>query len=582
MRVLYRSYISNELVLIPPICAFFVCCVVAAFGTINWWIASGWIFLIGIFDQLLKWIDRRFNSRHRDDKDLQKWGLARTGLSTMHGLAWSLGSVLLHVPGEPSSTIGPMWGLAILAAMSVYSTSAYPVTMVAVITAAMVPAAIWLFFQGGEIETLSATCVLIAWAVILLLGLAAARNATKFIVSRLDIADLLEQQKQQNKIIQQAHAERTRFFSAASHDLRQPLHALGFYVTLLNSVASDDERRQILNRLSECAISLDRQFNAILGVADTDTAVEQATAKPTSLQTLFERVIVSIRPEADWKKLRLRIVPTRLVANVPADLLERVLVNLLANSVRYTQTGGVLIGASRIERGAKIWVADTGIGIDSKDQQAIFEDFVQLHNPERNRDKGFGLGLAIVRRLCQGLNWTIELKSEPGRGSIFSITVPLASGEQVSEAKAQPTREDMPALTERNILFVDDDYLVRDAMGRLLSGWGLAPQICRTGDEALSILSAKSNGDQWYVLLDHRLAEGETGLDLADRISSTHGDTVKIYLVTGETDDHVLEEAQRRGIGVMRKPLKPIRLRAALSAPFDVRMPARPPPIEMM
>ena len=222
----------------------------------------------------------------------------------------------------------------------------------------------------------------------------------------------------------------------------------------------------------------------------------------------------------------------------------------------------------------QIWVADTGVGIAEQDRERIFEDFVQVDNPERNREKGFGLGLAIVRRLCQGLGWKLDLHSEVGKGSAFDDTVPLAP---VALLAAPAADTPLPALTQLqrlNVLFVDDDSLVRDAMSRMLADWGMKTRICRTGDEALAILAGREPQSRWHALLDHRLAEGETGLALADRIRALHGDAVKVVLVTGETDDAILDEARRRGIGVLRKPVKPIRLRAALSAPFDE---ARPP-----
>jgi two-component system, sensor histidine kinase len=573
VRVLFGSYTSRELVLAPPIFALLVCCVVAWFGQINWWIAGAWVAVIGAVDQLLKYIDRLFERSNPPENRLAAWSLTRTAISTAHGLAWGLGPIVLHVPGEASSVIVPIWGASILSSMSVYSTSCYPLTMVAVITAAMVPAGIWLLAQGGHIETLSATCMLIVWVVTLLIGFAASRNANKFINSRLDIADLLEQQKIQTKLIQDAHAERTRFFSAASHDLRQPLHALGFYISLAESAMGETDRREVLSRLSECANSLDRQFNAIMGVAESDSAVEHAMIRPTNLQEVLNRVDVSVRPEAEYKQLRFRISQTDLTVMAAPELLERVIVNLASNGVRYTPRGGVLIGVRRSADYAHIWVADTGIGIAEGDRDRIFMDFVQVGNPERNREQGFGLGLAIVRRLCLGLGWKITLHSKVGKGSIFVVRVPLANTSQAVAVESSYAQTTLPQLQRSDVLFVDDDPLVRDAVARMLEGWGMVTHICRTGDEALAILARKHPFKNWYILLDHRLAEGETGLEVAAKINALYGNAAKIVLLTGETDHAVLEEAQNRGIGVLRKPLKPIRLRAALSAPFDEMAP---------
>ena len=572
--MLFRSFISREMFVgFAPVSATIVCATVAALGQIDWRVAAVWILLVALVDQGLTRIDKVFRAKNPPDDRLAAWGWGKTTLSTLHGLAWGLSPILLHKPGSPATVLAPLWGIVNLSAASTFSTASFPPCMLATMTAAIVPASIFLLYTGGSIETISAVCLLMSWPFVLLIGVFAARNSDKFIISRLDTADLLEQQKVQTRLIQQAHAERTRFFSAASHDLRQPLHALGFYVSLMGSASADKDRREILPRLSECATSLDRQFNAIMGVAETDSAIEHAAIKPTRLQDVFERARVSVEPEAALKRLRLRLVPTRLGVMVAPDLLERVLVNLAINAVRYTTTGRVLIGARRKGETVQIWVADTGVGIAEQDRERIFEDFVQVDNPERNREKGFGLGLAIVRRLCQGLGWKLDLHSEVGKGSAFVVTVPLAT---IAQLTAPATDAPLPALTQLqrlNVLFVDDDSLVRDAMSRMLADWGMQTRICRTGDEALAILAQREPQSRWHALLDHRPAEGETGLALADRIRTLHGDAVKVVLVTGETDDAVLDEARRRGIGVLRKPVKPIRLRAALSAPFDETRP---------
>src|SRR5262249_23460704 len=152
-------------------------------------------------------------------------------------------------------------------------------------------------------------------------------------------------------------------------------------------------------RLAQCVDSLDRQFNAILGVTEIDAVIERTRATPLPLQVVFDRVVASIKPEADLKQLRVRCVASSRWALAPTDALERVLVNLLVNAVRYTPAGSVLIGARPRAGRIEIWVADTGIGIEERHHARIFEDFFQVDNPERNRGKGFGLGLAIVQRL---------------------------------------------------------------------------------------------------------------------------------------------------------------------------------------
>jgi CheY-like chemotaxis protein/anti-sigma regulatory factor (Ser/Thr protein kinase) len=342
---------------------------------------------------------------------------------------------------------------------------------------------------------------------------------------------------------------------------------MGFYNSLLPRAKDETERDEILSRLSECASSLDRQFNAILGVAQTDAAVENAKIAATPLQHVIDRVLANLQPEADMKALQLRVVPTSLWARVAPELLERVLSNLVSNAIKYTRTGGVILGARRKGANVDLVVADTGIGIAQKDLGLIFGDFFQVANRERNSKKGFGLGLGIVRRLCEGMSWRLEVRSTLGRGTGFCVQVPLAAPGR----EAKPDVEEAPAAQPRNadqacVLFVDDDALVRDAMGRMLADWDFNATLCRTGSEAIALLRKSDRSTRWHVVLDFRLAGDEDGIGVADRIRAEFGERVRITLMSGEASEEVQREAKRRDIVLLRKPVKPIRLRAILTS----------------
>lgn len=564
IRVLFRAFSSREYIIgFSTISA--AINVSLSYNEHNWIHAVVWVLIVAVVDFTHLDFDKRFRRANPPDEMLTKWGYGKAAFATLHGLGWTIGPMLLNTPGYPISTLAPAWGILLLTASSVYSSAAYVPALFGTMIAAILPASVWLFIYGTGIDFPIAVCMLASLPFACLLGIFSARNIDVLIENRLDIADLLEKQQAQTRIIQEANAERTRFFSAASHDLRQPLHALGFYVSLLNTAETDESRHEIVARISDCGSNLDRQFNAIMGIAETDSAIEHASVVPTALQKTIDRVVMTVKPEAGVQRLDLRVVKTNLTVLADSDLLERVLINLVTNAIRYTRTGGVLVGVRRRADTAMICVVDTGIGIAPEAQQRIFDDFYQVENSERSREKGFGLGLAIVRRLCTGMEWPLLVASTPGRGSIFSVTVPITTATPLAALPETQASEPM-ALRGMNILFVDDDSLVRDAMIRMLEKWGVARIVmCGNGSQALQALEGEVEGANWHALIDHRLAFGETGLVLAERIRAAHGDKVRITLVTGETDQSVLDEAQRRGINILRKPLKPIRLRALLS-----------------
>ena len=529
--------------------------------------AAIWLGLVAAADVGLTILDRRFQAANPPDSGLARWGWARAAVAGARGFAWSLGPILMYVHGDTVSLVVPVWGLINLMAASAYTAAPFFPCLIATALCGVLPAASWLAFQGADAARLSALLLVLALPFIGFIGMLGRRNIGALISSRLDLAEILARQKQQTQVVEDALAERTRFFSAASHDLRQPLQALGFYTSLLATKGGDDSYREIVGRLADCASSLDRQFNAILGIAQTDSAVRRARVVSTPLQRVLERVEVSVRPEAEQKRLKIRIVPTRQWAAVAPDLLERVLANLAINAVRYTPAGGILMGVRHRGTTAEIWVVDTGVGIDEQHRHSIFEEFYQIDNPARDRERGFGLGLATVRRLCVGMNWPLDFSSKPDKGSCFKVTVPIAAPAPEQPAPEANAPLALTTASSVGVVVIDDDPLVRDAMQRMIASWGLRVETCRTGDQAMAILEGRDDTIRWQALIDYRLSGGENGLAIADRILRSFGRSIGLALMTAETDSAIFEQAARREIVVLRKPVKPIRLRAILTAP---------------
>jgi signal transduction histidine kinase len=526
-----------------------------------------WCCIVFLCESLITFVNRSFQRRERRPGELAYWTWGKTALSACNGCAWSLGPVLLHVSDAPASVLVPAWGIVSYIGAAVLAGSFFAPSMIAMMGGAALPASIWLLSFGSGIEFVIGVCLAISLPFMLMVGLLSVRKTGEAIEARLEIADLLAIQTQQTRQIRDINQDRNRFFSAASHDLRQPLHAMGFYNSLLPRAKDEVERGEILARLSECASSLDRQFNAILGVAQTDAAVENARISATPLQDIIDRVVTNLQPEAEMKSLQLRVVSTGLWALVAPELLERALSNLVSNAIKYTPTGGVILGVRPRGPNVDLVVVDTGIGIAQNDLGLIFGDFFQVANRERNSKKGFGLGLGIVRRLCDGMGWRLEVRSTPGRGTSFSIQVPRAAARpQPSSAVEEPLAAQPRPVDQPRVLFVDDDALVRDAMGRMLADWDFDATLCETGSEAISLLRQSEVSTRWHVLLDFRLSGEEDGLRVADRIRAEFGGRIRITLMSGEANEEVQREAKQRDILLLRKPVKPIRLRAILTS----------------
>ena len=524
-----------------------------------------WCLIVFVGETVVTLINLRYAARRPADDRLAPWAIGKAAASSLNGVAWSLGALLLHVPGSMISVLAPVWGIINYMAATIFVASSFAPAMYAMILAAALPAAVGLLRMDG-VEFDVGVCMAISIPYTLWLGTMSLNGAREAISHRLEIADLSSVRAAQAEEIRKLFADRTRFFSAASHDLRQPLSAMGFYFVLLERAATTLERDEILARLQDCAASLQRQFDSIMGVSEADSAILRAAEAPVRLQDVFDRIATTLRPDAQKKYISLRLAPTRLAVRADPDLLFRALVNIAANAVKYTHVGGVLIGARRRGSEIVVQVVDTGIGVDKADIGAVFEDYVQLGNPQRDGAKGFGLGLGIVRRICEAMSWRIDFASAPGRGTLVSLTLPRAEPAAAPAPRRIETAPRGEGLSGP-VLVLDDDLHVRDSLGRLIESWGYVCRVCASGQEAFAAIAAGPADLVWRALIDWRLADGENGVDVALDLRAAYGERLRITLMTGDSDPAIAQEARRRDIQLLRKPVQPQRLRSLLAAP---------------
>jgi len=529
---------------------------------VNWWL------LIFVLELPTSVLAAMFARRPRSNAELLHWARLKALTSCVAAVGWSLGPVMLYVPGAAGSLMIPTGGIVNFMAACVMAASAYPPAMMLCLLCVLLPAAIFFTWQSGSVETMMAICLWGALPFIILIGAYASRENRAAFAARLRIAELLDVQKRQTDLILEARRERERFFSAASHDLRQPLHALGLYLSLLPHSRDQLEREQVEARLADCAASLNRQFESILGVAEADFQLANAKPAPTPLAQVFDRMAAVFQVQAEQKGLRLKFRRTSCIASIAPEIFERVLSNLVANAIKYTWRGGVLVAARRRGDAVGIEVIDTGIGIAPSDMSRIFMDFAQVGNVERNRANGSGLGLGIVRRLCEGMNWDLSLRSRVGRGSRFAFVVPLASSDARAAWTGITEPSELPAPSgspEGGVLVVDDDALVRDAMERLLRSWNVAVRFADSAEAALAAVREGGARPPSLVLTDFRLPGPLNGLELADRLQAEFGGRIRIIVMSAESGSALLDGARARSLGLIRKPVAPIRLRAALT-----------------
>jgi signal transduction histidine kinase/CheY-like chemotaxis protein len=354
-----------------------------------------------------------------------------------------------------------------------------------------------------------------------------------------------------------ADRSKSRFLAAASHDLRQPLHALGLFAAALGERTRDAQTQSIVERIRTLVTSLEALLSALLDVSKLEAGIVVATPRDFGLDALLARIANDFAPEAVDNGIELLVLPTRRFARSDPLLLERILRNLVANALKYTPRGGVLVGCRRRGADLSIEVWDTGPGIPVAEQGRIFEEFYQIGNPGRDRSKGLGLGLAIVRRLADLLGHEVSLASRLGRGSVFRVRVPQAVAQE--ERSETPIPPPPGALAGRRILVVDDEAAVREGMRDALAAWGCIAEACAGLADVPAGIPAPD-----VLVVDYRLAGGAGGITVIAELRSRFCRDVPALLVSGESSGAELARIKASGIPLLHKPVPPARLRAAL------------------
>jgi PAS domain S-box-containing protein len=360
---------------------------------------------------------------------------------------------------------------------------------------------------------------------------------------------------------ERANETKSRFLAAASHDLRQPLQALRMHLAALGFAPDADDRRLLGQKMNHAVEDLTGILDTLLDVARLDMDQVRPNLGDFDLDTLLAELVRSVEPAASEKGLRLRRLPTRLRITSDRGLLGRIVGNLLGNAVRHTASGGILVGCRRAGDRVRIEVWDSGPGIPEEARQAIFDEYVQLDNPERRRNHGLGLGLSIVRRLATLLDHPVTLRSEVGRGSVFAVEVPRAA--QVERPVEVASRAAVGARAAR-VLFIEDDPEVREATSLILRLKGYEVATAGNGEEAYASVADRATAPD-LILSDFRLPGRENGAQVVQRVRTLLEREVPVVFMTGDTSEARIRETRMRYCEVLRKPIDGDKLFRALS-----------------
>jgi two-component system, sensor histidine kinase len=417
----------------------------------------------------------------------------------------------------------------------------------------------------------------------LIVGLTAALGGTyrqamaRVIVLKLRLSEALVQQRHEKKLAEDARREaeianraKTQFFAAASHDLRQPLHAMGLFAQALRERTRDSEVAPLVNSINESVDALEGLFTELLDVTRIDSGAIDVQPRHFALADLLRSVRLHFEPDAFEKGLGLRFRGAQHNAFADPLLVERIVRNLVANAIRYTEDGTVLVGCRRRGNTLRLQVWDTGVGIAPEQQQRVFEEFYQVRGTNAaapGQRKGLGLGLAIVKRLADLMGAPLTLQSWPGRGTLFTLELPV--GAAPLAAAAPRTGAIMQALTleGRRIVVVEDDSAVRAGLEALLLGWGASLQTFSSvaACTAWTTQCAAAEPTPDLAIVDYRLEDGRDGIEALRALRGRFGARLPAIMISGSTMSHVEALAQEHHFHLLVKPVLPNKLRAMIA-----------------
>ena len=487
-------------------------------------------------------------------------------LNTVDGAIW--GS-LTWVALDTTSLMGSILVIAVLTAVAGNSMSLLsPVLPVffALVAAEIAVSVSKVFLLGDPTYNTLGFAGLLYIFILMAQAHNSSRAALAAIGLGLENKELMEKLRLETSVAQQARLEaeqantsRSKFLAAASHDLRQPIHAQGLFLDILSRSGLNPQQQQSL----DCAIAASQasaeMLNTMLDFSRIEAGVVQPHVVSFRLQPLLNKIEREFARQADAKGLAYRSRETVLAADSDPALIELILRNLVSNAIRYTDHGGLLVACRQNKGHVLLEVWDTGIGIESVQQREVFREFHQLGNPERDRRKGLGLGLSIVEGLARTLGHPLMLNSKPGRGSMFRLTLPLATGVCVDNAVVLTPHKDQ--LRDVRVLVVDDDEAVRIGTLHLLRDWGCVAEAAQSIEEAL-VLAGQHAPD--VVISDYRLRDQRTGLEAIAALRTVLGQGLPALLITGDTAPDRLREALSSNIPLLHKPVSPDQLHLGL------------------
>lgn len=506
---------------------------------------------------------RAYKRRRPTAEQAPRWGRYFTYFSFATGCIWGGAGLLFFVPESTPLQVFILVVIVVLSVRSIFLHAYWIESYYALLVPAFSLLILSMLLGHDVAYHGLAINFMMGVAILVYEGQNARDAALASIRLRFENLDLVEQLRTENSKVEAANRDKTRFLASASHDLRQPVHALTMFMYGMRKELKDDKAIALLDDMERSITALNQLLVSLLDISKLDAHIVEPNKTHFDLRSLIEVLHTEYLPQAQAKGLAFHIqADDEIFVYSDQGLLESMLRNLISNAIRYTNAGRIDVLFKRQGDTVRAEVRDTGIGIANDQHEAIFREFYQVTNPERDRSKGLGLGLAIFKRLASLLNHRIEMTSQLGVGSCFAIAIPAGKRESMIKTEALPLYLAKRDIDGMRVLVIDDEVAVREGMQVVLEGWGCATILACSEAEALAKL--KEGEPPHAIITDYRLRDGKTGAQAIERLRAQFGIAIPALIVTGDTDPERLREAQASGSALIYKPAQPAKLRAFL------------------
>jgi len=489
------------------------------------------------------------------------------------GMTWGVGSILFAIPTDMIYWIFISFVVGGYASGLVFTTSASLPVFAAYFFPTILPITVWFFLQS-EPRTMAMGVLLLAF---IAAAWKAARNANRMLLDKhslfaeknalFDALKLRNQDlKKAKESADSANAAKTRFLAAASHDMRQPMQAMRLYIDVLAERVKKTGDRKVVDKLQTVHADLSSLLERCLDISQIDAGVISPQFEIFNLNKLLHLLHEQYLPFAHEAGLifQMHLSAREVLVYSDPNFVKGILANLISNAIRYTRQGGILLTAKQHGTAMRLEVWDNGPGIEKNKQEEIFQEFVQLAQPEHGENQGVGLGLSIASRMCRLLGDRIRVRSSLGRGAVFSFDIPLESyAEQVAEC--HESAQAFVSLAGMLVFVIDDEAQIRDSLGMMLKQWQCKVMSFSDQQQALEAMQQMVEIPD-AIIADYCLAKEKTGVEAIRQLQKEAGKEIPALLLTGDTEPARVKEALDAGFPLLNKPVEAFRLRLFLES----------------